>query len=140
MLHLRSSGILLHPTSLPGRFGIGDLGKEAYAFIDFLAQSHQKIWQVLPLGPTGFGNSPYLSYSAFAGNPLLINLEWLVAENLLSEDDLNQLPHFSEDQVDFDLVIAHKIPLLRKASHNFDQVATPQRKQAFEAFCQEHQY
>ncbi len=140
MLYNRSSGILLHPTSLPGRFGIGDLGSSAYAFIDFLVESHQKIWQVLPLGPTGYGNSPYLSYSAFAGNPLLINLEWLVSEDLLSEDDLNHLPQFSEHQVDFDLVIAHKMPLLRKASHNFKQTATPERKEAFEAFCQEHGY
>jgi 4-alpha-glucanotransferase len=140
MLHTRSSGILLHPTSLPGRFGIGDLGKEAYAFIDFLAESHQKIWQVLPLGPTGFGNSPYLSYSAFAGNPLLINLEWLVSEDILTQEDLDQLPEFSADQVDFDQVIAYKMPLLRKASHNFAQVATSERKEAFAEFCQEHHY
>jgi 4-alpha-glucanotransferase len=74
----RSSGILLHPTSLPGRFGIGDLGREAYKFVDFLAASHQTLWQVLPLGPTGYGDSPYQCFSAFAGNPLLISLDALV--------------------------------------------------------------
>ena len=71
----RASGILLHPTSLPGRFGIGDLGKEAYWFADFLASTGQHLWQVLPLGPTGYGNSPYQCVSVFAGNPLLISLE-----------------------------------------------------------------
>ena len=71
----RSSGILLHPTSLPGRFGIGDLGPEAYGFVDFLAAAGQRIWQVLPLGPTGYGDSPYQLFSAFAGNPLLISLD-----------------------------------------------------------------
>ena len=73
----RSSGILLHPTSLPGRFGIGDLGPEAYKFVDFLAAAGQRIWQVLPLGPTGYGDSPYQLFSAFAGNPLLISLDQL---------------------------------------------------------------
>ncbi|HQH73066.1 MAG TPA: 4-alpha-glucanotransferase, partial [bacterium] len=71
----RASGILLHPTSLPGRYGIGDLGPEAYRFVDFLAGAGQRLWQVLPLGPTGYGDSPYQCFSAFAGNPLLINLE-----------------------------------------------------------------
>src|SRR5215204_2160780 len=79
----RSSGILLHPTSLPGSFGIGDLGPEAYKFIDFLVDAGQHLWQVLPLGPTGYGDSPYACYSAFAGNTLLISPEKLVAEGLL---------------------------------------------------------
>jgi len=70
MLDFRASGILLHPTSLPSRFGIGDLGENAYQFVDFLAKGDQQIWQILPIGPTGYGNSPYLSYSALAGNPL----------------------------------------------------------------------
>ena len=74
----RSSGILLHPTSLPGPFGIGDLGPEAYKFIDFLVEAGQSLWQVLPLGPTGYGDSPYACYSAFAGNTLLISPEQLV--------------------------------------------------------------
>src|SRR6185295_20379456 len=83
----RSSGILLHPTSLPGPFGIGDFGPAAYVFADFLEASGQSLWQVLPLGPTGQGNSPYACYSAFAGNTLLISPEQLVAEGLLAELD-----------------------------------------------------
>jgi 4-alpha-glucanotransferase len=79
---IRSSGILLHPTSLPGPFGIGDLGPEAYKFIDFLAAAGQSLWQVLPLGPTGYGDSPYASYSAFAGNTLLVSPESLVEDGL----------------------------------------------------------
>src|SRR5687767_15656504 len=79
----RNSGILLHPTSLPGAFGIGDLGPEAYKFIDFLVAAGQSLWQVLPLGPTGYGDSPYACYSAFAGNTLLISPERLVSEGLL---------------------------------------------------------
>ena len=71
----RSSGILLHPTSFPGPHGIGDLGKAAYSFVDFLVKAKQSLWQILPLGPTGYGDSPYASFSSFAGNPLLINLE-----------------------------------------------------------------
>ncbi|HYG09444.1 MAG TPA: 4-alpha-glucanotransferase, partial [Pyrinomonadaceae bacterium] len=76
----RSSGVLLHPTSLPGHYGVGDLGEEAYSFIDFLAASGQSLWQVLPLGPTGYGDSPYQSFSAFAGNTLLVSPDRLVAE------------------------------------------------------------
>ena len=89
----RSAGILLHPTSLPGKFGIGDLGKEAYNFIDFLESAGQKLWQVFPLGPTGYGDSPYQCFSAFAGNPLLISPEKLMEEGFLSEDDLRTFLH-----------------------------------------------
>ena len=83
----RSSGILLHPTSLPGRFGIGDLGAEAHRFADFLNASGQSLWQVLPLGPTGYGDSPYACYSAFAGNTLLISPDRLIEAGLLTKDD-----------------------------------------------------
>lgn len=136
----RSSGILLHPTSLPGRFGIGDMGPAAYEFVDFLVASGQQIWQVLPLGPTGYGNSPYLSYSAAAGNPLLISLEVLQQAGHLSEADLAQLPEFPADTVDFDRVIATKFPLLRRASEHFRDHASPEERQAFEAFCAEESY
>ncbi len=136
----RTSGVLLHPTCLPGRYGIGDLGEQAYRFVDFLAESLQQIWQVLPLGPTGYGNSPYLSYSAFAGNPLLINLEWLVAEGLIGQDELDALPDFDRDRVNYDLVIETKLPLLKKASQRFSTQASPERKQEFETFCQNHAY
>src|SRR5687767_3555221 len=88
----RSSGILLHPTSCPSRFGIGDLGPEAYKFVDFLVEAGQTLWQVLPLGPTGYGDSPYASYSAFAGNTLLISPERLVDEGLLDHRDLEETP------------------------------------------------
>src|SRR4028119_655870 len=97
----RSSGVLLHPTSLPGRYGVGDLGAEAYRFIDFLAASGQTLWQVLPLGPTGYGDSPYQSFSAFAGNTLLVSPERLVAEGLLDERDLDGAPSLPPDRVDF---------------------------------------
>ncbi|NEO26486.1 MAG: 4-alpha-glucanotransferase [Kamptonema sp. SIO4C4] len=136
----RASGILLHPTSLPGRFGVGDLGQEAYRFVDFLVETGQQVWQVLPLGPTGYGNSPYLCYSALAGNPLLINLEWLEAEDLLSADDLARLPEFDPNRVDYDRAMQVKIPLLQKASLAFFEKATPKRRQAFEQFCEEQAY
>ncbi|NET57183.1 MAG: 4-alpha-glucanotransferase, partial [Symploca sp. SIO2E6] len=131
----RASGILLHPTSLPSRYGIGDLGLEAYQFVDFLSRSAQQLWQILPLGPTGFGNSPYMSFSAMAGNPLLISLDLLEENGFLSKDDLSDVPDFPLDQVDFDRVIAWKMPLLRKAGHNFTQKATKIQLKEFEGFC-----
>ncbi|MGB5916389.1 MAG: 4-alpha-glucanotransferase, partial [Phormidesmis sp.] len=85
----RTSGILLHPTSLPGRFGIGDIGYQSYRFVDFLAETKQQLWQVLPLGPTGHGNSPYMSYSAMAGNPMLICLENVQSQGLLEAEELS---------------------------------------------------
>ena len=97
----RSSGLLLHPTSLPGPHGIGDLGPEAYRFVDFLAEAGQRLWQILPLGPTGFGNSPYAARSAFAGNPLLVSLDLLGDEGLIEDRDLQPLPLFPLDRVDF---------------------------------------
>ena len=115
----RSSGILLHPTSLPGPFGIGDLGSEAYKFVDFLEASGQRLWQVMPLGPTGFGNSPYSSFSAFAGNTLLINPELLIKDNLLTREDLKGAPRFPKDRVDFGRVIEFKKHLLARAFGNY---------------------
>lgn len=135
MLHKRASGILLHPTCFPSRFGIGDLGDEAYRFIDFLADSLQQIWQILPLGPTGYGNSPYLAYSAFAGNPLLISPEKLVEDELLSEDDLVNLPDFPLDSVDFDWVTQTKISIFKKAIANFKTGASKELQAEFTKFC-----
>ena len=132
----RSSGILLHPTSLPSRFGIGELGLEAYRFIDFLVESSQQLWQILPLGPTGYGNSPYASFSALAGNPLLISLEQLQEQGLLTEEDFAELPEFPVDQVDFDQVIKTKIPLLQKACENFRTKGSPIQQKEFIAFCE----
>ncbi|MEO0970432.1 MAG: 4-alpha-glucanotransferase, partial [Cyanobacteria bacterium J06639_18] len=131
----RSSGILLHPTCFPGRFGIGDLGADAYRFIDFLQQSSQQYWQVLPLGPTGYGNSPYMCYSAIAGNPLLISPEKLKDEDLLTEEDFDNLPAFSGERVDYELVVDTKIPLLKKACNNFKHHASPEKNQEFADFC-----
>jgi len=134
----RASGILLHPTSLPGRFGIGDLGSEAYRFADFLAGTGQSIWQILPLGPTGYGNSPYQCLSVFAGNPLLISLEALVADKLLDPSDLESMPAFPEDRVDYDSVIGFKLPLLKRSAEVFRSQASPDQQQQFEQFCHDN--
>src|SRR5438105_2012565 len=101
----RASGILLHPTSLPGRYGIGELGPEAYRFADWLAAEGLRIWQVLPLGPVGYGESPYQLFSAFAGNPLLISLDELVRRGWLDEVDP---PPFVEERVEFERVVPWK--------------------------------
>ena len=126
----RASGILLHPTSLPGPFGIGDLGPEAFAFADFLEASGQRIWQVLPIGPTGYGDAPYQSFSAFAGNPLLISPEKLVEHGYLSNHDIAAPPSFPNGEVDYGGVIALKNELLRKAYRKF---APPPEYNDFEA-------
>lgn len=116
----RKSGILLHPTSLPGKYGIGTLGKEAFAFIDFLIRSGQSLWQVCPLGPTGYGDSPYQCFSAFAGNPLLIDLEVFVQKNFLTIEDIEPAD-FSEESIDYGKVIQWKFPILKKAFNNFKE-------------------
>ncbi|HTV04290.1 MAG TPA: 4-alpha-glucanotransferase [Acidobacteriaceae bacterium] len=114
----RSSGLLLHITSLPSLGGIGDLGPAAYDFANFLAASKQRLWQVLPLSPTGYGNSPYAALSAFAGNPLLISLERLANRGWISYSRLTHLPGRSGN-VDYDTVIKTKMPLLEEAARNF---------------------
>ncbi|MCC5607300.1 4-alpha-glucanotransferase [Nostoc sp. CHAB 5834] len=136
----RSSGILLHPTSFPSRFGVGDLGLEAYRFIDFLKETHQQYWQVLPLGPTGYGNSPYMCYSAMAGNPLLVSPEKLRDEGLLTEEDFANLTGFPVEKVDFDQVVPIKIGLLKKACENFKVNATEIQKNEFAGFCDSKAY
>ena len=123
MLSHRASGVLLHPTSFPSRFGIGELGSAARQFIDFLAAAGQQFWQVLPMGPTGYGNSPYMCYSALAGNPLMISLEILHQQNLLHGDVLHHYPEFKTDTVEFDRVIETKYPLYRQAWAQFQVVA-----------------
>jgi len=134
----RSAGILLHPTSLPGAYGIGELGTEALRFCSYLKDSGIKIWQVLPLNPTGYGDSPYQSLSAFAGNPLLISLETLVAEGLLDQDALQPLPDFPEGHVDFSMVIPWKFNFLRKAASSFFRCATCEQKNDFESFTEQN--
>jgi 4-alpha-glucanotransferase len=115
----RSSGILLHPTSFPGRYGIGDLGDEAYRWVDFLRSAKQKLWQILPLGPTGYGDSPYQCFSAFAGNPFLVSPDRLIADGLLLQSDIEPLPAFPAARVDFGPVIIYKLALLDKAYERF---------------------
>jgi 4-alpha-glucanotransferase len=132
----RSSGILLHPTSFPSRFGIGDLGLEAYKFIDFLAESAQQLWQILPLGPTGYGNSPYMSYSSMAGNSLLISPEKLHNQGLLTDEDFANLPEFPVDRVDYERVMQTKMPMLRKACDRFQSQASEVERKQFAGFCE----
>jgi len=133
----RSAGILLHPTSLPGRFGIGELGYTAHRFADFLAESGQTLWQILPLGPTGYGDSPYACFSAFAGNPLLLNLDWLASEGDIAQAELDRAPHFPEGHVDFGWVISHRTELFRHAAMHFRHYARGERRAAFDRFCAE---
>jgi|YNPNPStandDraft_1061719.scaffolds.fasta_scaffold01741_4 4-alpha-glucanotransferase len=140
MKFLRRSGIILHPTSLPGRFGIGDLGDAAYRFVDFLAAAGQSYWQVLPLSPTGYADSPYQGLSAFAGNPMLISPEKLMEAGHLSAADLEEVPHFPDDRVDFGPVIKYKTALLERAYANFRACAPQDQRLAFESFCHEQAF
>ena len=121
MTFARSSGILLHPTSLPGRFGIGDLGRECFRFLDFLQEARQKIWHVLPLGPTGPDHSPYQCRSSIAGNPLLISLEKLVDEGYLQRRELQSAPRFPASKINFVAVQRYKIGIYRRAFAGFSQ-------------------
>ncbi|MCS6885137.1 MAG: 4-alpha-glucanotransferase [Acidobacteriota bacterium] len=131
----RASGILLHPVSLPSQFGIGDLGKPAYEFASFLAEAGQTYWQVLPLGPTGYGDSPYQSFSAMAGNPLLISPEKLVQAGLLSKTDLPEKPDFPLERIDYGKVIELKTSLLRRAYSNYKATSSSPFRDEFSFFC-----
>jgi 4-alpha-glucanotransferase len=130
----RYSGVLLHPTSLPGPYGLGDLGPQVMAFVDFLHEAGQRLWQVLPLGPTGYGDSPYQCFSAFAGNPLLISLDRLIEEGLLTAAEAGA--HNPSGEVDFATVIVHRQRLWPRVLERFEQSAAPARREAFETFCQ----
>ncbi len=132
----RASGILLHPTSLPGPYGIGDLGPQAHHFVDFLVDAGQSIWQVLPLGPTGYGDSPYQCFSAFAGNPLLISPDLLIEEGHLSPGDVEQAPTFPEVVVDYGPVIEYKTRLLHTAFDRFRETRSLLERSEFAAFCE----
>src|ERR1700756_5946556 len=118
MIFPRSAGILLHPTSLPGAYGIGELGPEALRFCSYLHDSGVKIWQVLPLNPTGYGDSPYQSLSAFAGNPLLISPDWLIEDGLVKPSDCAG-GSFSTEAVDFEAVKRFKYTMLETAWRRF---------------------
>jgi len=132
----RSSGILLHPTSLPSRGGIGDFGPEAYAFLDFLAEAKQGLWQILPLSPPGLGDSPYSAISAFAGNPLLVSLERLAERGWIGKDRLKKFSSRSK-RIDFEEVKATKLPLLREAAQRFLEGSDGDRRR-LEVFKQEN--
>jgi 4-alpha-glucanotransferase len=125
----RAGGILLHPSSLPGPYGIGDLGPQAYRFVNWLASTGCKLWQVLPLGPTGYGDSPYQCFSAVAGNPYLISFDALIEDGLLSQDDFADLPKFKPSQVDFGQLIPWKLDLLENAFSRLTSVSTGFREE-----------
>ena len=131
----RASGILLHPTSLPGPFGIGDLGPAALRFLDWLAEAGQRLWQVLPLGPTGYGDSPYASFSSFAGNPLLVSPELLASAGLVDRRELDDAPSFPAGRVDYGAVISWKLPLLRRAALRFLSDGTAGQRRRYQDFC-----
>ncbi|MGQ0540906.1 MAG: 4-alpha-glucanotransferase [Blastocatellia bacterium] len=136
----RASGILLHPTSLPGEYGIGDLGDNAYSFINFLADAKQSYWQILPLGPTGYGDSPYQCFSAFAGNPLLISPEKLVEDGFLTMEQLVDKPDFPAHKVDFGGVYEWKNKILPLAFEGLTHITSVDLRGKFETFLQENEW
>ena len=134
---MRRSGVLLPVTSLPSRFGIGTFSKEAYAFVDFLKEAGQKLWQILPLGPTGYGDSPYQAFSTFAGNPYLIDLEELIENGWLTEEECENTDWGgSKSYVDYEKMYQGRFPLLRKAYHNSHIAENAE----FIAFCEENDW
>ena len=138
MTFQRSSGILLHPTSLPGPYGIGDLGPEAHRFVDFLADSNTHLWQVLPLGPTGYGDSPYQCFSAFAGNPYIISPDFLLRDGFLHANDLIERTNFPAKKVDFGRIIPWKLNLLERAYSRFASDLGRDRSE-FNFFCAQNE-
>src|SRR6476620_5321272 len=132
----RASGLLLHVTSLPSRYGIGDVGPAALSWIDRLQEAGQSWWQSLPLGPTGYGNSPYQSLSSFAGNGMLISPDWLIEDGLLSVADCVSFP--TSTTVDFDNVIPFKHRLLKTAWSRFNKSARSGLAEVFDQFVCEH--
>ena len=132
---MRKSGILMHITSLPSVYGVGTMGKEAYRFVDFLKKAGQRCWQILPVTPTGFGDSPYQSCSTYAGNPYLIDLDMLVEAGLLKKRELTKIT-WSEtsDRVAFGLLYQHRLDVLRLAYQRF------QDQEALERFCRENHW
>ena len=136
----RQSGILLHPTSLPGPYGIGELGPEAYKFADFLHATGQHLWQVLPIGPTGYADSPYQCLSTFAGNTLLISFDLLAQDGLLSRSRLERFPKFDNGPVDFGPVIIERTKVLHSVCRMFKSRASEAQKEAFAAFCRENAF
>ncbi|WP_298817039.1 4-alpha-glucanotransferase [Chloroflexus sp.] len=139
MYDRRVSGILLHPSALPGRGGIGDIGDSAYRFVDWLVTAKQRRWQIMPLGPTSYGDSPYAGLSALAGNPLLISLDQLAREGWLDESALHGAPGAYGDWIDYGAVIPWKLTRLERAFARFMAHADATQRMAFEQFCAEQQ-
>ena len=136
----RACGTLVHPTSFPSAYGIGDLGPAAYRFIDFLEGTHQSIWQVLPLGPTGYGNSPYASYSAFAGNHYLISPDILVSKGLIDASEAEAIRTPVTTRVDYERAYAVKEAVFKKASARFYGQLNGTPNADFEAFKKNNAY
>src|SRR5512139_3608474 len=142
----RASGILLHPSSLPGPYGIGDLGPAAFRWVEWLSGTGCKLWQVLPLGPTGYGDSPYQCFSAFAGSPYLVSPEFLLQDDLLHPNDLIEKTNFPSRRVDYGSLIPWKLNLLERAFLRFSSNVLPatapglqkQLKERFDSFCTEN--
>lgn len=139
MLTERSAGILLHPTSLPSRFGIGDLGNDAYRFVDFLNATGQKFWQILPLGPTSYGDSPYQCLSAFAGNPLLISFDKLVEEKIIPSEMLEDVPSFPL-KIDYGRVIEYKFSKLKEIFNYLKKIDNSFLLNEYQQFCENEKF
>lgn len=138
MKFTRKSGVLLHPTSLPGTYGIGTLGDYAYKFVDWLSDASQSLWQILPLGPTGYGDSPYASFSTFAGNPLLIDLDKLLKRGWALKNDIKTASYIKKSgNVDFGSVVWWKTPILKKCALYFLKNASKDDKSLYSSFCKE---
>lgn len=135
-LSKRYSGVLAHPTSFPSPYGIGDFGKGAYDFINFLTGAGQSLWQILPLGHTGYGDSPYQAFSAFAGQPLLISPDELIKDGLLYGDDLRDYPHFNPDHIYYGDVIPAKLRILHRSYEIFKESADLCMLKEFDVFCE----
>ena len=131
----RESGVLLHPTSLPGPYGMGDLGPEAYKFADALVEMGQHLWQILPHGVTGYGDSPYQSFSTFAGNPLWISFDLLIQDGLLMPAHVAKFPKLPDDHVEYGDVIPARRDVLASVCRTFERRASAEHKHAFHEFC-----
>ena len=131
----RKAGVLAHITSLPSPYGIGDLGKGAYDFVDFLTKANQGMWQILPIGPTSIGDSPYQSFSVFAGNTLFISPQILMEQNYLTEEDLKEFPRLNSYKIQYNKVIVNKTKIFKKAYEGFKQNASYEQMEAYKNFC-----
>ncbi|NKB23379.1 MAG: 4-alpha-glucanotransferase [Kiritimatiellae bacterium] len=140
MKTVRKSGILLHITSLPGPYGIGELGPEAKKFVDILADMGQQVWQVLPVGPTSYGDSPYQSLSSFAGNPLFISFDFLIKDDLLSACNIASFPSFHPGKVEYGPLIFERLAILKTVCQTFFKRASNHKRKGFEAFCKKEAY